>query len=139
MGQTHGVDAIARERLGLDDTGRLADPDVRNRLAAHLIDARAFQLTTRRASLEANATQGPSAATSIMKYAGAKIAQDRTELAVEAMGVGGLGWEGGAFAPADLATTRAWLRSKANSIEGGTSEVNLNVVSKRVLGLPDPK
>ena len=34
---------------------------------------------------------------------------------------------------------RTWLRSKGNSIEGGTSEINLNVVSKRVLGLPDPK
>ncbi len=34
---------------------------------------------------------------------------------------------------------RAWLRAKANSIEGGSSEINLNVVSKRVLGLPDPK
>jgi alkylation response protein AidB-like acyl-CoA dehydrogenase len=53
--------------------------------------------------------------------------------------VDGLGWEGEGFADADLAVTRAWLRSKANSIEGGTSEVNLNVVAKRVLGLPDPK
>ena len=34
---------------------------------------------------------------------------------------------------------RGWLRTKANSIEGGTSEINLNVVAKRVLGLPDPK
>jgi alkylation response protein AidB-like acyl-CoA dehydrogenase len=74
-----------------------------------------------------------------MKYAGAKIAQDRAELAVEAMGGDGLGWEGEDFAPGDLALTRAWLRSKANSIEGGTSEINLNVVAKRVLGLPDPK
>jgi alkylation response protein AidB-like acyl-CoA dehydrogenase len=74
-----------------------------------------------------------------MKYAGAKIAQDRAELAVEAMGGDGLGWEGEGFAPGDVALTRAWLRSKANSIEGGTSEINLNVVAKRVLGLPDPR
>jgi len=139
LGQTAGVDAIARDRLGLGPDGRLAEPDVRHRLADHLIDARAFQLTTRRAALEASGNQGPTAATSIMKYAGAKIAQDRTELAVESMGVQGLGWEGDAFAPGDLAVTRAWLRAKANSIEGGTSEVNLNVVAKRVLGLPDPK
>jgi alkylation response protein AidB-like acyl-CoA dehydrogenase len=32
---------------------------------------------------------------------------------------------------------RSWLRSKGNSIEGGTSEVQLNVVAKRVLELPD--
>ena len=74
-----------------------------------------------------------------MKYAGAKIAQDRNELMVEAMGHSGLGWEGEAYDRNELATVRAWLRSKGNSIEGGTSEINLNVVSKRVLGLPDPK
>jgi alkylation response protein AidB-like acyl-CoA dehydrogenase len=139
LGQTGSVDALARERLGTAANGRLADADLRNRLAGHRIDARAFQLTTRRASLEASANQGPTAATSIMKYAGAKIAQDRAELAIEAMGGDGLGWEGEGFAPADLALTRAWLRSKANSIEGGTSEINLNVVAKRVLGLPDPR
>ncbi len=74
-----------------------------------------------------------------MKYAGAKIAQDRTELSIEAMGHQGLGWEGEGFETDELAATRGWLRAKANSIEGGTSEINLNVVSKRVLGLPDPK
>ncbi len=139
LGQTASVNVIARDRIGVDDEGRLSDADLRRRLADHLTDARAFQLTTRRAALEASAAQGPSAATSIMKYAGAKIAQDRTELAVEAMGVSGLGWEGEPFTGGDLAVTRAWLRSKANSIEGGTSEVNLNVVAKRVLGLPDPR
>jgi alkylation response protein AidB-like acyl-CoA dehydrogenase len=139
LGQTGSVDVLVRERLGTGPDGRLADPDVRGRLTDHRMDARAFQLTTRRAALEASSNQGPSAATSIMKYAGAKIAQDRAELAVEAMGVDGLGWEGEDLAPGDLALTRAWLRSKANSIEGGTSEINLNVVAKRVLGLPDPR
>jgi alkylation response protein AidB-like acyl-CoA dehydrogenase len=52
--------------------------------------------------------------------------------------LGGLGWEGDGFAPDALRATRHWLRSKGNSIEGGTSEINLNVVAKRVLGLPDP-
>ena len=33
-------------------------------------------------------------------------------------------------------TARGWLRTKANSIEGGTSEVMLNVISKRILDLP---
>jgi hypothetical protein len=55
------------------------------------------------------------------------------------MGAQGLGWDGDAFSPGELTATHGWLRAKANSIEGGTSEVNLNVVSKRVLGLPDPK
>jgi len=41
------------------------------------------------------------------------------------------------FAPEELAVAREWLRSKGNSIEGGTYEVQLNVIAKRVLGLPD--
>ena len=133
------VEDYAKKYVGLDESGRLADADLRRRVIEHKMENRAFQLTVRRAADEAKSNQGPSAVSSIMKYAGAKIAQDRTELAVESMGVQGLGWEGDAFAPGDLAVTRAWLRAKANSIEGGTSEVNLNVVAKRVLGLPDPK
>ncbi|MFC3076568.1 acyl-CoA dehydrogenase family protein [Phenylobacterium terrae] len=132
------VQEVAKEYVGLDETGRLADSDLRRRITDHLIEAKSFQLTVRRAADEAKANQGPSAATSIMKYAGAKIAQDRNELMVEAMGGQGLGWEGEGFERDELATTRAWLRSKGNSIEGGTSEINLNVVAKRVLGLPDP-
>jgi alkylation response protein AidB-like acyl-CoA dehydrogenase len=56
---------------------------------------------------------------------------------VEILGYQGLGWEGEGFAPAELARTRTWLRSRANSIEGGTSEIQLNIIAKRVLGLPD--
>ena len=63
--------------------------------------------------------------------------QDRYELMVEAMGLQGLGWEGEGFTREELTVTRGMLRSKGNSIEGGTSEVNLNVVAKRVLGLLD--
>jgi alkylation response protein AidB-like acyl-CoA dehydrogenase len=133
------VDQAAREYVGLDETGRLADADFRRRVTEHLMEARAFQLTVRRAADEAKSGNGPSAATSIMKYAGAKIAQDRNELIVEALGSRGLGWEGEGFAGPEVAAVRTWLRSKGNSIEGGTSEINLNVVSKRVLGLPDPK
>ncbi|HEX3886461.1 MAG TPA: acyl-CoA dehydrogenase family protein [Phenylobacterium sp.] len=129
----------ARDYVGLDESGRVADIDLRRRMTDHLMEARAFQLTVRRAADEAKSNQGPSAATSIMKYAGAKIAQERNELLCEAMGTQALGWDGEAYSPAEITAFRTMLRSKANSIEGGTSEINLNVVSKRVLGLPDPK
>ena len=62
-----------------------------------------------------------------------------TGAGLEALGAQALGWEGDDFTDAELVATHGWLRSKGNSIEGGTSEVNINVVSKRVLGLPDPK
>ena len=134
---TETVDQAAKRYVGVDETGRIADSDLRKRITDHLMETRSFQLTVRRAADEAKAGNGPSAATSIMKYAGAKIAQDRNELTIEAMGHQGLGWEGAGFEAPELNATRAWLRSKGNSIEGGTSEINLNVVSKRVLGLPD--
>ena len=134
-----GVEDYARRYIGLDDQGRLADADYRARLVKHRMENQAFQLTLRRAADEAKSNQGPSNAAAIMKYAGAKVAQDRAELIVEALGHQGLGWEGGSFEAQELAQVRGWLRTKANSIEGGSSEINLNVVSKRVLGLPDPK
>lgn len=133
------VTEAAKAYVGLDEAGRLADADLRRRVTEHLMEAKSFQLTVRRAGDEAKSGNGPSAATSIMKYAGAKIAQDRNELLVEAMGSQGLGWAGDDYAEQELTAVRTWLRSKGNSIEGGTSEINLNVVAKRVLGLPDPK
>ncbi|MDO9249397.1 MAG: acyl-CoA dehydrogenase family protein, partial [Phenylobacterium sp.] len=136
---TMTVSEAAKHYMGVDEDGVLADTDLRRRITEHLMETKAFQLTVRRAADEAKSNQGPSSATSIMKYAGAKIAQDRNELMVEAMGHSGLGWDGEGFEGNELATVRAWLRSKGNSIEGGTSEINLNVVSKRVLALPDPK
>ena len=98
---------------------------------------KAFSLTVRRLEEESKAAKGPSPATSIIKYAAAKLNQERCELLVEAMGQQALGWSGDGFAESEIAAMRSMLRSKGNSIEGGTSEVNLNVVAKRVLGLMD--
>ena len=130
------LEDIAKHYVGEED-GRIADPDLRARIAAHRMEAKAFSLTVRRVEEEAKAGKGVGPAVSIIKYAAAKLNQDRFELMVEAMGSQGLGWSGDGFTPDEIAATRQWLRSKGNSIEGGTSEVNLNVVAKRVLGLLD--
>ncbi len=130
------VEDAAKTFVGVDG-GKLADADLRARIAAHKMDAKAFALTVRRAEVESKASKGPSAAVSIIKYAAATLNQEKCELMVEAMGTQGLGWEGEGFDEGALRQTRAWLRSKGNSIEGGTSEVNLNVIAKRVLGLLD--
>jgi alkylation response protein AidB-like acyl-CoA dehydrogenase len=129
---------VARGYVGLED-GRLADADLRQRITLNKMDFQALRQTIARTAAEARASNGPSAATSIIKYAAAEFAKARSELMVEAMGGQGLGWDGEGFTPAELAAVHGWLRTKANSIEGGTSEINLNVVAKRVLGLPDPK
>ena len=99
----------------------------------------ALRQTIARSAAESKAGNGPSATTSIIKYAAAEFAKERSELMVEALGSQGLGWEGEGFSAPEITAVRGWLRTKANSIEGGTSEINLNVVAKRVLGLPDPK
>ncbi len=130
------VEEAAKTYAGVKD-GKIADPDLRARIAAHKMDAKAFALTVRRAEQESKAAKGPSSAVSIIKYAAASLNQEKCELMVEAMGLQGLGWEGEGFGADALHQTRAWLRSKGNSIEGGTSEVNLNVIAKRVLGLLD--
>jgi alkylation response protein AidB-like acyl-CoA dehydrogenase len=135
----NGLEDIAKRYVGADADGRLADADLRQRLTIHKMENQAFALTGQRSAAEQRSNSGPSAATSIMKYAGAKIAQERNELAIEAMGNRAFGWDGEGFAGPELTATKAWLRSKGNSIEGGTSEINLNVISKRVLELPDPK
>lgn len=134
-----GLDLVeaAKQSVGLM-CGQLADSDLRSRIAACRMQEHAFQLTVRRAQAEARAGGNIDALAPLFKYAAASLNQQRLELLVEALGLGGLGWEGDGFDGDALRATRHWLRSKGNSIEGGTSEINLNVVAKRVLGLPDP-
>ncbi len=127
---------IAKRYVGVKD-GVLADADLRARIARQMMYEQAFALTVRRNAEQAKAGADVGPATSIIKYAAAKLNQTKTELQVEAMGHQGLGWDGEGFRPGEIMSTRAMLRAKGNSIEGGTSEVNLNVVAKRVLGLRD--
>jgi alkylation response protein AidB-like acyl-CoA dehydrogenase len=127
---------VAKAHVGLEDCV-LTDRDLRARIAAHKMAERAYALTTQRAQEEAKAGGNVSHMASMFKVAGANLNQERCELMLEAAGNRGLGWSGEGFAPDELAVTRGWLRSKGNSIEGGTTEINLNVVAKRVLGLRD--
>ena len=90
-----------------------------------------------RSSDEARSGNPVGTASSIFKYLSTENNKTRLELRLEILGMSGLGWEGDGFEEDELKATRDWLRSKANSIEGGTSEVQLNIIAKRVLGLPD--
>jgi len=138
FGSNTRVDVVdlAKKHVGLEG-GALADRDLRARITAHKMAERAYALTTQRAQEEAKAGGNVSHMASMFKVAGATLNQERCELMLEAAGNRGLGWSGEGFSPDDLAATRGWLRSKGNSIEGGTTEINLNVVAKRVLGLRD--
>jgi alkylation response protein AidB-like acyl-CoA dehydrogenase len=128
---------LAKKYVGTDSEGRIADADLRTRIVRHEMDLRAFMLTLRRAQLEAKSNQGPSAATSIMKNVGARIMQERSELLIEIRGLAGLGWEGEGFDEDALKDVRTWLFGKAVSIYGGSTEIQNNVIAKRILGMLD--
>jgi alkylation response protein AidB-like acyl-CoA dehydrogenase len=137
MMQGPSVLDVAKRYVGLDETGRLADADLRTRIAKHQIDAKAHALTLKRAADEAKSNLNPSATTSVMKNSGTWIGQEKAELIVEILGAQGLGWEGEAFTKEERDAVRAWLSGKATTIFGGSQEIQANIVSKRILGLPD--
>jgi acyl-CoA dehydrogenase len=120
--------------IGVDHDGKLADPLLRAQIAQFEVRSKAFAAMSERFIDELKAGKAHPAGPSMMKYYGTELNKSRHELMMAAGGSDALEWESersdGGAAP------RAWLRTKANSIEGGTSEVQLNIVAKRILELP---
>ena len=113
------------------------DPILRDQVAQLSMDEMCFQLTVQRATDGAASGQRPGPETSLFKLYGTELNQRRQELVLSIRGLQALGWEGDGFSAEELQQTRDWLRSRGNSIEGGTSEIQLNVIAKQVLSLPD--
>ncbi|XOV85108.1 MAG: acyl-CoA dehydrogenase family protein [bacterium] len=128
---------VAKKYVGTDADGRLADADLRVRVANHLMDAQAHGLTVARITAEARGNPKVSAAASILKNSATRVAQTKSELTLELMGNQGIGWEGDHFTPNELNNVREWLSGKAISIYGGSYEVQNNIISKNILGLPE--
>lgn len=120
----------------VDEQGQVNDPALRDKLAGVLMDAQAFALTHRRVTEKALARQDISGPSSIMKLVQTEQEVAKYELLEQAMGLRGLGWEGDDFSANELDVCRAWLRSKSYTIAGGSTEVQLNIIAKRVLELP---
>ena len=125
LGQT------AARVIGASD-GRLAEGGIRAAIAAFEIDEMAFALTIERVVDEAKAGQGTGAASSLLKLYGTELNKARNELLMAVGGSDALAW--GPEGKEKL--VQHWLRSKGNSIEGGSSEIQLNIIAKRILGLP---
>ena len=128
--------ALARKHVG-ESGGRVADAVVRDRIAQVEMDQACLDLTLDRARDNAKAGHKPGPESSIFKLYGTELNQRRRALMMDILGPQGLGWEGAGFEDRELKVTRDWLRSRGNTIEGGTSEIQLNIIAKRVLGLPD--
>jgi alkylation response protein AidB-like acyl-CoA dehydrogenase len=112
----------------LRDNGLADDPVIRQRIAELKIGSEALRLGALRALTDTMKTGVPGPEGSIAKWEWADLNQALTELATEALG------------PDALVRDSEWayrfLRARANSIEGGTTEVLKNIVAERVLGLP---
>jgi acyl-CoA dehydrogenase len=122
------LESMARRYRGEHD-GKIADAVLRDRITQANLDALCFRALLRRAG------QAPGPETSIHKLYGTELSKRRKELRVAIAGFRGIGWEGAGFSGDELQLVRDWLRSRASSIEGGTSEIQLNIIARRVLGL----
>jgi len=131
-----GLVELAREQIGERD-GRLADPALRERIARHEIDALAFRLTMRRAGEEARTGQGERPIATMSKYVWSELGKREQDIALQLLGSRGLGWSGEGYEPSEIARTRRWLITRADSIWGGTSEIQRNIIAKRVLRIPE--
>ncbi|MGB0618272.1 MAG: acyl-CoA dehydrogenase family protein [Myxococcota bacterium] len=127
---------FVKRQVGLEN-GQLADPTIRERLAAHEIDKRALSLTMRRAAEEARAGQRARDIGSLGKFRWANMVKNEQDIAVDSSGSQGLGWEGPGYEDAQIERTKKWLITRADSIWGGTNEIQKNVIAKRVLGIPE--
>jgi alkylation response protein AidB-like acyl-CoA dehydrogenase len=133
-GANRPLGQVAANSIGTDEQGHLDDPMLRGQISIFEIDEAALACAAERAVDLAKSGQGHPAYSSALKYYGTELNKRRHELLMSAGGIDALEWEsersnGGAAA-------RSWLRTKANSIEGGTSEVMLGIVAKRILDLP---
>ena len=111
-------------------------PVIRDRITTVSMLHRAFLLTQQRALAERD-HEVPGAATSIFKYVEAELVKSQLEAQQWLRGSQALGWEGEGFDAEELKMNRLNYEAKSISIAGGSNEVQLNIIAKRVLGLPD--
>ena len=128
---------IAKQYIGQDADGKIADRGAREDVIRMAMNAKSFRLTQKRAQEENASGQTPGEASSIFKLYGATLTRETSEMKCQLMGTQGFGWEGETFKAHEIDSTREFLGARAHTIYGGTNEVQLNIIAKRVLGLPD--
>ncbi len=127
---------IARQYLG-ESGSRVSNSEVRDKITRQTMLEKSLDLTVARVMEESRSGSAPGAAASIFKLVGSIIRKEASSLKSELRGVNGTGWEGDEFSDEEITSTREWLRDRAVTIYGGTDEVQMNIIAKRVLGLPD--
>jgi alkylation response protein AidB-like acyl-CoA dehydrogenase len=127
---------IARQYLG-GSGNRVSNSEVRDKITRQTMLEKSLDLTVARVMEESSSGNAPGAAASIFKLVGSIIRKEASSLKSELRGVNGTGWEGDEFSDEEIKSTREWLRDRAVTIYGGTDEIQMNIIAKRVLGLPD--
>ncbi len=128
------VHSVALEKLPLNNNGSISDGVLRNQISDFEMDEEIFDLTIQRVTDEAKTGNSSGALSSFFKFYGTELNIARYELLMAISGTEALFWGENEMIEGDLA--RKFCRSKGNSIEGGTSEIQLNIISKLILGLP---
>ena len=137
--QEYTLRAHASQTIGLNSTGQLADPLLRDEIVRSEMEQRNMGLLIEQINEVISTGGHPGPESSILKIIGTELNQRRWELGARIAGPNGVGWEGEQFSEVERALARQWLRSRGNTIEGGSSEIQRNIVATRVLGLPRGK
>lgn len=127
------LNQIAKETLPLRH-GQLNDGILRNEIAVQEMNDAIFNMTIQRIMDEAKTGVNAGALSSFFKYYGTEQNVSRMELMTAITGTEGLIWEAENEEAGNQA--RQFCRSKGNTIEGGTSEIQLGIIAKRILNLP---
>jgi len=118
------------------NASEITDLVLRDEIVCNDMRKRAFTLTQARAVAESE-TNTPGATTSIFNYIEAEYVKEQLELQNRIRGTQAFGWEGDSFTEEEISMCRLNLEAKSISIAGGSNEIQLNIIAKRVLGLPD--
>lgn len=125
---------IAKHFGYMDKKGKILDADIRTRMVDLLMERHAVNYTNARADAEIKS--GVVAHTAmVLKYAGTEYEKRSSQLMIDLMGSAGIGWQGDTYETEALRQTKRWLMSFAYTIAGGSSEIQLNIIAKRALGL----
>ncbi|MGR5133851.1 acyl-CoA dehydrogenase family protein [Vibrio alfacsensis] len=126
--------ALSKDYLASSGANNTA---LKARITAADMEEQAYALTVQRMTEEARSGMDVSGTMSIMKLVHTEQEKVKFELLLDVMGYRGLGWQDDVFSEQEQGVTRAWLNSFTQTIAGGSSEIQLNVIAKRVLNLPD--
>jgi len=129
--------SAAEKYIGKDENGKLKDAVLRDAIARHEVYKEAFDVTQKRMIDEFTHGAGNLNLAMIFKYCGTEEEKRKYELMLKIMGERGLGWQDEQhFDTQELSVPFDWMGAKTHTIAGGTSEIQLNIIAKRVLELP---